>query len=327
MSVKTYYIAAPANFASGGPELLHQLAYKLVERGCKVEMVYFPLGTENPVHENYIEYGLKHTQEIEDSNSSLLIVPETMTDILGSFERVKKAVWWQSVDNYFLRKDGIKGKINRNILKVLGSQNYFFLESAVQAVDLHLVQSKYAFDFLSERGLGEKTLYLTDYLHKGFIGIKTDLSNKADIIAYNPHKGKKFTTKLIAHCPEYKFVPIQNMTREQVVELLQRSKVYIDFGFHPGRDRIPREAAILKNVVVTGLKGSAGNQIDLPISSENKFKDESASLEAIKIRLKQALENFGHEITGFEDYIAQITEQEKVFESEVDTFMECVSEL
>ena len=47
------------------------------------------------------------------------------------------------------------------------------------------------------------------------------------------------------------------MTPEQVVDLMSESKVYIDFGNHPGKDRIPREAVINGCCVITGVRGSA----------------------------------------------------------------------
>ena len=38
-------------------------------------------------------------------------------------------------------------------------------------------------------------------------------------------------------------------------------QVYIDFGHHPGQDRLPREAVQCGCVVITGTRGS-GNQIN-----------------------------------------------------------------
>ncbi|MGC8677909.1 MAG: hypothetical protein ACP5UF_06830 [Hydrogenobaculum sp.] len=63
------------------------------------------------------------------------------------------------------------------------------------------------------------------------------------------------------------------MTRDQVIETLQKAKVYIDFGNHPGKDRIPREAAILGCCVITGKRGSATFFEDVPIPEEYKFEE------------------------------------------------------
>ena len=39
----------------------------------------------------------------------------------------------------------------------------------------------------------------------------------------------------------------------------------MDFGFHPGQDRLPREAALLKNCIITNREGSAAFYKDVPI--------------------------------------------------------------
>ena len=47
----------------------------------------------------------------------------------------------------------------------------------------------------------------------------------------------------------------------------------MDFGFHPGQDRLPREAAILKNCIITNKEGSAAIFQDVPIADEFKFNE------------------------------------------------------
>lgn len=68
-------------------------------------------------------------------------------------------------------------------------------------------------------------------------------------------KGIKFTKKLIDKSIGIKWIPIENMTTQQVKSLLGNSKVYVDFGNHPGKDRFPREAAIMGCCVITGKRG------------------------------------------------------------------------
>jgi len=63
------------------------------------------------------------------------------------------------------------------------------------------------------------------------------------------------------------------MPREEVIKLLQKAKVYIDFDYHPRKDRLPREAAILGCCVITRKRGSAKFFEDVPIPDEYKFED------------------------------------------------------
>jgi hypothetical protein len=46
---------------------------------------------------------------------------------------------------------------------------------------------------------------------------------------------------------------------------------YIDFGPHPGMDRLPREATLARCVVITNREGAANFEEDVPLPSEFKF--------------------------------------------------------
>ena len=61
------------------------------------------------------------------------------------------------------------------------------------------------------------------------------------------------------------------MTEREVEDCLSQAKVYIDFGGHPGKDRIPREAALCGCCVVTGRRGAAGNDVEVPINQSYKL--------------------------------------------------------
>ena len=52
-------------------------------------------------------------------------------------------------------------------------------------------------------------------------------------------------------------IPLINFNKKEIINFLSKSKIYIDFGFHPGQDQMPREAAILKNCIITNKEGSA----------------------------------------------------------------------
>ena len=69
---------------------------------------------------------------------------------------------------------------------------------------------------------------------------------------------------------DVEWVPLQGYTLEQMRSILSRAKVYVDFGNHPGKDRIPREAAVSGCIVVTNRIGSAANSLDIPIAEEFK---------------------------------------------------------
>lgn len=310
------YIAAPAALATGGPELLHQLAHKLQNRGINVSMFYLPTNHPAPVHEAYGRYGVDYVRNIEDRHENLLIVPETMTDFLLNHQQIRKSVWWLSIDNYFVEQDTRYGKFNRWLLSKWGCQRYLGFNRELKRIDYHFYQSEYARRRLEKLGL-ENLAPLSDYLSQEFLQIDTDLGNKSNIVAFNPKKGRRFTKKIIRRSPEIEFVPIVNMNREEVIALLQKAKVYIDFGHHPGKDRIPREACMLGCCVITSKKGSARFQEDVPISDDYKFRDSVASIPAIANKIHQCFAQFSQRHKDFERYRSSIKSQEEIFDQEV----------
>lgn len=316
-----FYIVAPAGLATGGPELLHQLAVKLKAKGKGVKIFYTQIDSskpvKDPVHPNYKQYDIEYVDEIPDAENNVVIVPETRTYILNNFVKAKKIVWWLSVDNYFLYLPGIKGRINRILLHKFGSQNYLFFNRKLKLVDYHLVQSEYAMNMLTKYGVYNID-FLGDYLHESFLQERVDNNKKENIVAYNPLKGIKFTKKLIKHSEGINFVPIQNMTREQVVELLKKSKVYIDFGFHPGKDRIPREAAFLNCCVISNIRGSAGFKKDVPINEKFKFQDVNENFSKVISMINSCFNSFDEKILEFESYRDEIIQQESEFEKQID---------
>ena len=83
---------------------------------------------------------------------------------------------------------------------------------------------------------------------------------------------------------------------------MDESQLYIDFGHHPGKDRMPREAAIRNCMVMTSKLGSAGNDIDVGIPENYKFTSNDESLEKISKSIHYALDNYLNEIHKFEKY-------------------------
>lgn len=259
------YIMVPANVATGGVEDTYQLAYDLRELYPVDVLLYYPSFSErHPVPDSYAHYNLPYTYEIEDSKNNIFIIPETSTTRFDKLKKIRKVIWWLSVDNYYLSYDYFlqskwKGKLNRWLWK--HDLPFVFFNEDLKKIKLHLAQSYYALSHLRSKGIEAKML--PDHINQEFLDYKP--TEKKNIVAYNPKKGFAFTKKLIEASPDITFVPIINMKREQVVELLKSAKVYIDFGNHPGRDKIPREAAILGCCVITNKRGSAGFWEDVPI--------------------------------------------------------------
>lgn len=92
--------------------------------------------------------------------------------------------------------------------------------------------------------------------------------------------------------PDVNWVPLVNMTNDQVKQKMLNSKVYIDFGNHPGKDRFPREAAISGCCIITGKRGAANYYEDVRIPEKFKFNQYKTKPENIIHRIRECLDSF-----------------------------------
>jgi hypothetical protein len=343
MSIKVYpctkfFIVCPANFATGGPELLHQLAYNL-RNDLKIDAIIYYYNFKSskfktPVYHDYEMYNVPYVLEIpsnEDNYKNILIYYEGRKELLlsSNFKNIRKGIWFVSVDNYYLerktKKDYFfKRKINKisralfgnpllnfdmtsqKVLSELKNKYDYRKDSLLKLADFYMTNSYRGMEWFRDL---KPLYYLSEYLNENFLKVQTDLSKKENVVVYNPKKGFSFTLKIIEKAKDITFIPVVNMTRDEVIKTLQKAKVYIDFGYHPGKDRIPREAAILGCCVITGKRGSAAYFEDVPIPDDYKFDDREENIPKIIDKIKDCLENFKERYKDF-DYYRQVIRNE-----------------
>lgn len=308
-----YYIAAPAGLASGGPELLHQLCYELTEQGYDAAMLYFYTQENDagdPVHPNYKMYHNRYVMDGSEANSedACLIAPEPVClHLFDQMNRCKKIIWWLSVDFFY--------------------ENYTLQDSLLlKHLDVvHLVQCQYARSILlTIFGVPQERIrYLSDYLRPEFLETAQQeaQTTKQNIVVYNPKKGYEITRHLIKTAKErigteISFVALERMTPAMVGETLRCAKVYIDFGSHPGKDRIPREAAISGCCVITGKKGSAAYAEDVPIPERYKFEDGIAQAQEILTLIEDMMVNYEEYRKDYKAYCKTIYAEKQKFEED-----------
>ena len=265
------YMMCPANIHSGGPELCHQLVSQLLQFGVDAYIFYLAAGrggfnSENPIDEFYKKYHLPYVLEIEDDSKNILIFNESANGWYYYFKNVRKIFWWMSVDNCIRNISQLILNRTKNALAEPMPKLFYFEKDGTE----HWVQSEYARQFCLLNAIPKDKIYFVeDYLNQAFLSNadKIELDKKKNVVTFNPVKGAEVTSRLIALSKERKFkgswIAIENMTPSEVQALLARAKVYIDFGNHPGKDRIPREAALSGCVIITGTRGAAANDIDI----------------------------------------------------------------
>lgn len=330
------YVIAPRYCATGGVELSHQLVDYLSNKRKEVYLVYcenkrgkdYICDTSVGVNPVYKKYNINITSVIEDSPDNLLVLPENFFDFIYDYHSIKIGCWWMSVDNRYghihiisllKHTKGIKKKF-----KIFGSYLFkgyyhyrntdsFLLKNDYRII--HFYQSYYACQHIKKLGFSNMSP-LSDYIN---IDLISDFGKeRKDIILYNPLKGFEFTKKIIDRMPEYEFVALRGLTREQLKSYLCSAKLYIDFGNFPGKDRLPREAAINGCCIITGKAGASLYQEDVPIQEKYKFNIQNNLLDSIVAAIRDVLVNYEIRIDDFSSYRSIIKSEQGIFYKEIE---------
>ena len=158
---------------------------------------------------------------------------------------------------------------------------------------------------------------LYDYLDQNIMdSSKNNKINKKNIICYS-HKSNNFIN-LIKDNLNFKFIKLHNFSQKQIINIFKKTKVYLDFGFHPGKDKMPREAALFDNCIITNKKGSAKNNIDIPIKKKFKIFEKHSNLVLLKKELNSIFNNYQREIKHFKSYKFKIINEKHNFKKNLN---------
>jgi hypothetical protein len=228
MSKPRLVIACPRNVNTGGPEALHQLACEISKLGFDT-FLWDPNATEFELlsHTYFQRYKVTWTNSPPEKND-IFIIPEVMGHLVPKFYGDCQCIfWWLSVDNFLSSGKIQASSLIKNFPKVI-----------------HASQSQYALNYLGGHGV-EKIYMLTDYLNLEFIERskepRDEGANRNNFydVAVNPAKGFERTSMILERIQDLKIARLENMSREMIIETLENSKIYLDLGNHPGKDRFP----------------------------------------------------------------------------------------
>lgn len=296
------YILTPGNVVTGGVELLHQLSYKLNLLGFSSCIVYCNRQGEPAIYntpEIYEKYNSVVSEAVEDNENSIVVFPEVFLYKLSEIKKAKRVLWWLSVDNAAGYEDDF---------------TYAFADKSI----LHFSQSEYSTQYLIKNGVEKNRIYwLSDYINSEFLHIDKTIIDKDNIVVFNPRKGIEKTLELIRNSyGNIKWVALSGFTPVGMRDILQKAKVYIDFGNHPGRDRIPREATYCGCCLITNQEGSANNNIDIPIDEKYKISSETDTMDVLRL-IHSILDNYQIEVNNISEYRKRTAEEFMRFEIDV----------
>jgi SAM-dependent methyltransferase len=254
----------------------------------------------------YEIYGTEHISSVDemDKPGNIVVIPEGMIQTAEIFKEACLVLWWMSVDNMPFRDNPER------------------LDWIKRIITLHAVQSQYALEYVGRTFPESNVMWLTDYINDKHGQFIMPAESRKDIALYYPNKGYESIKPLIDKAGWIKWIPIKGLPVDKVVLLMQGAKIYVDFGHHPGKDRIPREAAANGLCVITNKKGSAAYHEDVPIPDDYKFEKPAESLEKLDALMHDICDNFPAHQARFEEYRNSIKAEKAKFIGEVRAFAE-----
>lgn len=267
-------VVCPGGAVTGGPEALHQLVHVAneVEFGSAAIMYVPDVSTPEP----YLRYGCPVVSSVPDG--ALVVLPEIWPEMAQRFPKNRCALWWLSVDNF-------------------GSHG----QRDLSGISLHLCQSEYAWRHVES--LGER-LMLTDWVDLAAFDVE-----RQPRVVVNPAKDAGLLRAFRAVAP-FEVVELGGLSREGVAHFLCGSEVYVDFGHHPGRDRLPREATLAGCTVFSTRHGAANFAEDMPLDDWFKFDSVDELVGKVKLVL-------AGDVPDQVDYRDWVADGRSVFEQEV----------
>jgi hypothetical protein len=326
------FVFYPRGVRTGGPEALHQLVSTLRGLGVQAFLVPRP-GTETtPRVEDYAHYDAPEVSAVEDKPGNAVITSEYVVHYLSKFKHADRFCWWLSIDNSSLFKEERQAqglwessrqqRIERAKLttrrQLKGLKRELNGTARLMGEINHLAQSHYAWTYLFAK-LNVLPTIISDFTPTDLIASvpPVELAERGATIAYNPKKAARITELIQLKLPDAEYIPLTGMTSRQVAEALSRSTIYLDLGYHPGKDRMPREAALCGAVSLVARRGSGAFHQDVPIPWEHKISPIGDITANTVNSVRRVLDDPASSWAAQKDYRAVINLERDTFEREV----------
>ncbi|GAA6769019.1 hypothetical protein AAFH68_49810 [Flavobacterium sp. CGRL1] len=276
------------------------MGYILNTLGYNAKMLYSKY-KKDPVHPFYKNYNVPYVMNVKDSSENIIIIPESMTNLIAKYPLAEKKVWWLSLDFYEVLMNSREKKKNwlRKLIVPYKHTEYRFEPNKTVT---HWYQSQRTKEFLMTKKLDNDIAYLCDYVTELFFDNLPDSFTKENIITYNPKKGLEKIEKYMQLLPQYQWIPLTGMTREEMRDTLRRAKLHIDFGYFPGRDKIPREALVSGVCLLTGRDGTSAFKEDLGIPEQYKLHENEMQDNKIINLINHLMDNYETVSLEFADF-------------------------
>lgn len=144
-------------------------------------------------------------------------------------------------------------------------------------------------------------------------------------VGFYPRKGGVLAHRILDRATESEQlhrVPLEGYARDELQSVIATLDVYLDPGHHPGRDRLPREAALQGAVTLTSRRGAAAYWGDVPLNDEFKWSPGEHEVEAAARVLVRTLRDLDAAREAQEPYRRWVREAPQRFRSEVSNALQ-----
>lgn len=238
-----FIVVAPGTGNTGGPEALHQLAEALDSLPeCQARMLYTGERAEHHIARYTALYGTNECKSETDLRGSVIVIPEVEDPRKWTRHQPERVVcWWLSAN------------------RTLPMSAYGGTSSIFQSRHAQRVQGAWGFS----------GPIVSDYLRP--VSSRAWTPRRLPYVVASGLRSAFPALELLADSIEVRL--LIGMTSDEVDRELHSATVYVDFGWHPGRDRGAREAARAGCIVITNQRGSAELEDDVPIPSRFRLGD------------------------------------------------------
>lgn len=307
---KIYIWGAPKGIKSGGAEVLCLLADTLKKMDINSKMFNFDI--EDYEIDEYFQKTYNpdtcNFKEIENNEETLIIVPDLviqhnvlLNHIIKNYNKCQIVPWILSL-NY-------TGGYQINWINIVSKLR------SIQNVH-YLCESHFYYDFLKVLGVTN-----IDMLQHGTDIVFTEkprTNNKENIVMYNGYKwpyNEMIKNDIAPLLPQYRFISTSksngHKTKEEMCEMYDSAKVYLDFCDFEGRELMPREACLRDCVILLNKSGCVLNKHDYPLNEW--YKINKNNIEEVVNKIIDCIENYDNKIGDMRDLKKQFLNERNNF--------------
>ncbi|MEN8119610.1 MAG: hypothetical protein ABFS35_04660 [Bacteroidota bacterium] len=337
-------ILCPGDVISGGVNSLHNLCASLTRNGFNAAMYYFNAKPEIINSHQITSYNVNSHDGKLDEPGHIIFVSESMTERVASFSKAIKVVYWLGIKFYFkspLWKPPFNKKIFRRLIKCRSYYGYSsgLIESAKRKLNefakseidiwtddfIHISNSHYVANYCLHKG-AKNVHVLHNPIRDEFYEKDFGLKKRTKTILFGPKTPKLLVFFLRLFLKDYKIIQLRHLPFEQVVKLMSESVVFAEFGSNHGRDRMPREAAMLGCIVFMNTRGSSALNKDYKIDDQYKIIDKLINYPRIIKEIKKAAKNYENQISDFGQFRDQLKNERANFDWEVNNVFQRITD-